>query len=289
LQQSQVIYFVFRSWSRARGKTEWRFAREIFEKRFESHYWYRGRRRFRCLEQYYYLIHLTDWISYYLAKENGIDPDPVEVIDFLKGELAKFEVKLIFSFRRVLIGERKGWILLSTNELNLLTLAWSITNRLGIIKPNCLIKFSPSNRRIEILPANEQQPTNNYLLFCEHSHVFLPSAKSGDEEKLSYSLLRIFHPLERAIIRSTGGGDITYHGARTNCCLPGHWPRKFSFTDIHQYMRTLEEAVIATLKKRLTWRRAGSKGWPAFWLDWNDEKTSEKNFAALGVKTQAAG
>ena len=30
------------------------------------------------LEQYYYLIHLTDWISFYLAKENGIDPDPTE-------------------------------------------------------------------------------------------------------------------------------------------------------------------------------------------------------------------
>jgi glucose/mannose-6-phosphate isomerase len=43
------------------------------------------------LEQYYYLIHLTDWISYYLAKENGIDPDPVEVVDFVKGELAKLK------------------------------------------------------------------------------------------------------------------------------------------------------------------------------------------------------
>src|SRR5258705_4447753 len=41
------------------------------------------------LEQYYYLIHLTDWISYYLAKENGIDPDPVEAVNFVKGELAK--------------------------------------------------------------------------------------------------------------------------------------------------------------------------------------------------------
>lgn len=41
------------------------------------------------LEQYYYLIHLTDWISYFLALENNIDPNPVEAIDFLKGELAK--------------------------------------------------------------------------------------------------------------------------------------------------------------------------------------------------------
>jgi glucose/mannose-6-phosphate isomerase len=43
------------------------------------------------LEQYYYLIHLTDWISFYLAKENGVEPDPTESIDYLKSELNKFK------------------------------------------------------------------------------------------------------------------------------------------------------------------------------------------------------
>lgn len=41
------------------------------------------------LEQYYYLIHLTDWISFYLAKENGVDPDLTEPINFLKEEMSK--------------------------------------------------------------------------------------------------------------------------------------------------------------------------------------------------------
>jgi glucose/mannose-6-phosphate isomerase len=41
------------------------------------------------LEQYFYLIHLTDWISYFLAKENQADPDAVESIDFVKEELEK--------------------------------------------------------------------------------------------------------------------------------------------------------------------------------------------------------
>ncbi|HEX8060024.1 MAG TPA: SIS domain-containing protein, partial [Cyclobacteriaceae bacterium] len=41
------------------------------------------------LEQYFYLIHLTDWISYFLAKENQADPDTVESIDFVKNELEK--------------------------------------------------------------------------------------------------------------------------------------------------------------------------------------------------------
>jgi glucose/mannose-6-phosphate isomerase len=41
------------------------------------------------LEQYFYLIHLTDWISCYLAKENSVEPDPVEPIVYLKSELDK--------------------------------------------------------------------------------------------------------------------------------------------------------------------------------------------------------
>lgn len=41
------------------------------------------------LEQYFYLIHLTDWISCYLAKENGVEPDPTESIGFVKTELHK--------------------------------------------------------------------------------------------------------------------------------------------------------------------------------------------------------
>jgi len=43
------------------------------------------------LEQYYYLIHLTDWISYFLAKENGVEAAPVEAIDLLKEELSRLK------------------------------------------------------------------------------------------------------------------------------------------------------------------------------------------------------
>ncbi|MFN0202685.1 MAG: bifunctional phosphoglucose/phosphomannose isomerase [Bacteroidia bacterium] len=41
------------------------------------------------MAQAFYLLHLGDWISYYLAEENQEDPSPVKVIDFLKNELAK--------------------------------------------------------------------------------------------------------------------------------------------------------------------------------------------------------
>lgn len=40
-------------------------------------------------EQYFYLIHLADWISYYLALANDADPFPVKAVDDVKSELAK--------------------------------------------------------------------------------------------------------------------------------------------------------------------------------------------------------
>jgi glucose/mannose-6-phosphate isomerase len=43
------------------------------------------------LEQYFYLIHLTDWISFYLSKENGVDPDVNESVIYLKEELNKLK------------------------------------------------------------------------------------------------------------------------------------------------------------------------------------------------------
>jgi glucose/mannose-6-phosphate isomerase len=43
------------------------------------------------LEQCYYLIHLTDWISYFLARENGVESAPVDAIDFVKDELSKLK------------------------------------------------------------------------------------------------------------------------------------------------------------------------------------------------------
>ena len=41
------------------------------------------------IQQNIYLIHLTDWVSYFLAENNKVDPFPVKIIDFLKAELLK--------------------------------------------------------------------------------------------------------------------------------------------------------------------------------------------------------
>jgi lipoyl(octanoyl) transferase len=127
---------------------------------------------------------------------------------------------------------------------------------------------------------NEQLITNNYLLFCEHPHVYT-IGKSGDEKNLVIPLANLssigasYHQINR-------GGDITYHGPGQIVVYPVIDLENF-FTDIHQYMRTLEESVMATLKE-FGIEGGRIKGLTGVWLDWNDERKARK-ICALGLKT----
>lgn len=89
LQQSQVIY-LYSDHDHERVEKRMEICREIFEKRSNPIIDIVAEGA-SLLEQYYYLIHLTDWISYFLAKENGVDPDSRENTSFLKEELAKLK------------------------------------------------------------------------------------------------------------------------------------------------------------------------------------------------------
>lgn len=142
---------------------------------------------------------------------------------------------------------------------------------------NKILTIKSENRN---LPDNEQQPTNNYLLFCEHPHVFT-IGKSGDERNLVIPLKNLssigasYHQINR-------GGDITYHGPGQIVVYPVIDLENF-FTDIHQYMRTLEESVIGTLRE-FDIEAGRIKGMTGVWLDWSDERKARK-ICALGVKT----
>ena len=46
---------------------------------------------YRLLQQYFYLVHLVDWISYFLAKAKGVDAMAIENINYLKSKLAEYE------------------------------------------------------------------------------------------------------------------------------------------------------------------------------------------------------
>ena len=117
------------------------------------------------------------------------------------------------------------------------------------------------------------------MLFCEHPHVYT-LGKSGDEKNLlvneEYLKSRgaTFYKINR-------GGDITYHGPGQIVGYPILDLDNF-FTDIHKYLRFLEEAIILTLKEYgLNGER--SEGETGVWFDVGTEKA--RKICALGVKS----
>jgi lipoyl(octanoyl) transferase len=123
-----------------------------------------------------------------------------------------------------------------------------------------------------------QLPTPNYLIFCEHPHVFT-LGKSGDEKNLLVKKENL-HAIGATYFHVNRGGDITYHGPGQIVVYPVIDLENF-FTDIHRYMRLLEEAVILTLKDFSldSGRIAGLTG---VWLGAGDRA---RKISALGVKT----
>lgn len=128
--------------------------------------------------------------------------------------------------------------------------------------------------------SENQTVTSNYLLFCQHPHVYT-LGKSGhaenllaDEQKLS-SIEASFYKINR-------GGDITYHGPGQLVGYPILDLENF-FTDIHRYMRTLEEAIILTCADYGL--DAGRiEGLTGVWLD-HQTRRNPRKICAMGVKT----
>ena len=110
---------------------------------------------------------------------------------------------------------------------------------------------------------NARLPTPNHFLFVEHPHVFT-LGKSGNIENLLVNEAQLaekgakFYKINR-------GGDITYHGPGQVVGYPILDLDNF-FTDIHKYLRLLEEMVILTLAE-YGLKTERSKGETGVWLD----------------------
>ena len=86
--------------------------------------------------------------------------------------------------------------------------------------------------------------TPNYFLYVEHPHVYT-LGKSGDFSNLLLSEKQLSEK-GAAFYKINRGGDITYHGPGQIVGYPILDLENF-FTDIHKYLRFLEEAIILTL------------------------------------------
>ncbi|MFZ9032110.1 MAG: lipoyl(octanoyl) transferase LipB [Robiginitalea sp.] len=120
--------------------------------------------------------------------------------------------------------------------------------------------------------------TPNYFLFVEHPHVYT-LGKSGDSNNLLVSEEQL---TERGaqFYRINRGGDITYHGPGQVVGYPILDLDNF-FTDIHKYLRLLEEMIILTLSEYgLQGER--SKGETGVWLDVGTPRA--RKICAMGVR-----
>jgi lipoyl(octanoyl) transferase len=143
------------------------------------------------------------------------------------------------------------------------------------------LKTELRNRQAVAVAAHEPDEdtaTPNYLVFCQHPHVYT-LGKSGKPEHLllDEAGLKEHHAVYYPINR---GGDITYHGPGQLVVYPILDLDNF-FTDIHLYLRKLEEAVIQTLAHYgITAGRY--PGYTGVWLDADNERA--RKICAMGVR-----
>lgn len=130
------------------------------------------------------------------------------------------------------------------------------------------------------LPEDQQVTTPNYLLFVEHPHVYT-LGKSGKPEHLLLDATGL-EANAATYYKINRGGDITYHGPGQLVGYPILDLDHF-FTDIHRYLRYLEEAIILTLAEYGV--PAGRiDGLTGVWLD-HDTLKNPRKICALGVKS----
>jgi lipoyl(octanoyl) transferase len=142
----------------------------------------------------------------------------------------------------------------------------------NIFKEIVDLKIKNRNEDTNILPQN-------HLVFCEHPNVYT-LGKSGKEDHLLLDKKGLLDN-DVSFYKINRGGDITYHGPGQLVVYPIFDLEQF-FTDIHKYMRLLEEAVIMTLLEYdiIAQRMEGQTG---VWLGVGSIEV--RKICAMGVKS----
>lgn len=150
--------------------------------------------------------------------------------------------------------------------------AWDFQEKLfgQVVKQKLATRDQPEDQHIK---------PENHLVFCAHPHVYT-LGKSGAESNLLVNEEQL-HDLHATFYKINRGGDITYHGPGQIVGYPILDLDQF-FTDIHKYLRFLEEVIIKTLAE---YRIKGDRyeGYTGVWLDPTDPIKARK-ICAMGVR-----
>jgi len=150
--------------------------------------------------------------------------------------------------------------------------AWDIQQ--GIF--DAIVAQKIANRN---LPKDEQTPTQSEFLFVEHPHVYT-LGKSGDVNNMLLDE-ETLKQKGATFVKVNRGGDITYHGPGQIVGYP-IIDLDYFFTDIHLYLRKLEEVIIDTIAEYGI-KGERSEGETGVWLDVG--KPTARKICAMGVRT----
>jgi len=150
--------------------------------------------------------------------------------------------------------------------------AWDIQQ--GIF--DAIVAQKITNRK---LPEDEQIPTQSEFLFVEHPHVYT-LGKSGDVNNMLLDE-ETLKQKGATFVKVNRGGDITYHGPGQIVGYP-IIDLDYFFTDIHLYLRKLEEVIIDTIAEYGI-KGERSEGETGVWLDVG--KPTARKICAMGVRT----
>jgi len=127
-------------------------------------------------------------------------------------------------------------------------------------------------------PPESQVPTRDHLLLCEHPHVYT-LGKSGKINHLLFTD-KLLQRIGATYVPINRGGDVTYHGPGQIVGYP-ILDLDAHFTDIHKYLRYLEEVIIRTLG-HYGLEGMRSPGETGVWLDVG--QPSARKICAMGIK-----
>lgn len=150
--------------------------------------------------------------------------------------------------------------------------AWDYQEKLF----NEIVQLKVKNRTASV---DSQLTTPSYLIFCEHPHVYT-LGNSGNEQHLLINQQEL-QQKQATYYKINRGGDITYHGPGQIVGYPILDLDNF-FTDIHKYLRYLEEMTIRMLAE-YNLKGTRSKGETGVWLDVEDVLKARK-ICAMGVR-----
>ena len=135
---------------------------------------------------------------------------------------------------------------------------------------------------VEIKKKNRKDSTNkktpNYFLLVEHPHVYT-LGKSGNMSNLLIDETELKNN-DASFYKINRGGDITYHGPGQIVGYPILDLENF-FTDIHKYLRFLEEVIILTLKNYEI-KGERNQGKTGVWID--TKTPFPRKICAMGVR-----